>query len=146
MRLISFGRHIFFEHACGFVSIAYRFIFKSYHGVIRVEQTFQNSRFTIHATGKIRRFWLVHFRKEYVQSQIHLRRGACQRCGMCCSLFFACPRLTKQGRCFVYDFCRPKACKAFPINQRDIDDVTLSGGHCGHYFQREDSNKGEGDG
>jgi uncharacterized protein YdhG (YjbR/CyaY superfamily) len=56
-------------------------------------------------------------------------------------LLFTCPMLTKQGRCLVYGACRPQACKVFPIDQRDIDEVKLCGAQCGYRFSGEDSDK-----
>lgn len=96
---------------------------------------FRNSMFMLHAWGKLRRFVLVHFRKEYMQQQLATRKGACSQCGFCCNLLFTCPLLTKKNECIVYGRCRPRACKAFPIDQRDIDEVKLSNATCGFYFQ-----------
>ncbi|NOX32138.1 MAG: hypothetical protein GXP56_00150 [Deltaproteobacteria bacterium] len=93
----------------------------------------------LHSIGKSRRLWQVHFRKEYVRTQLAGRQGNCAQCGTCCNLLFTCPMLTKQGRCFAYGTCRPQACKVFPINQRDIDEIKLCGGQCGYYFNKEDS-------
>jgi len=104
-------------------------------------QAFQGSRFVLHSSGKLRRFWLVHFRKGYVERQISVRQGDCHQCGTCCNLLFTCPMLTKQRRCLVYGTCRPQACKVFPIDQRDIDEVNFCSGHCGYRFDGEDSNK-----
>ncbi|MBU4317181.1 MAG: hypothetical protein KKF30_07905 [Proteobacteria bacterium] len=95
----------------------------------------------LHANAKARRFLLVHFRKNYVQDQLLVRGGDCRQCGVCCNLLLTCPTLTKQGRCLVYNTCRPQACKVFPIDQRDIDEVTLNGGHCGYRFEAENSSK-----
>jgi hypothetical protein len=87
--------------------------------------------------GKARRFYLVHFRKDYVQRKLLLRRGKCQQCGCCCSLLFTCLMLTQEGLCRVYERNRWLACKVFPIDERDIADVALQGGKCGYYFERE---------
>ena len=95
-----------------------------------------HSRFFFHITGKARRFWLVHFRQQYVQNQLTLRRGTCRQCGFCCNLLFICPMLTKHGPCVAYDLYRPLSCKIFPVDQRDIDEVSLSGGHCGYRFKK----------
>lgn len=96
--------------------------------------TFKNLRFWMHITGKARRLLLVHFRKDYVQSQLLARRGHCRQCGTCCNLLFTCPALTKSGNCAVYGICRPQACKVFPIDQRDIDEIKVCGNHCGFHF------------
>jgi hypothetical protein len=110
-----------------------------YHLIFTFIQAFQESRFVLHTIGKLRRLWLVHCQKEYVQSQLAVRHGRCSQCGTCCNLLFTCPVLTKQGRCFAYGTCRPQACKVFPIDQRDIDEIKLCGGQCGYYFNKEES-------
>jgi hypothetical protein len=94
-----------------------------------------HSRFLLHLTGKARRFSLVHFQKQYVQNQLLVRQGDCRQCGFCCNLLYTCPMLTKSGRCIIYGSCRPRSCKVFPIDQRDIDEVNLCGGHCGYHFE-----------
>ncbi len=33
---------------------------------------------------------------------------------------------------------RPDVCKLFAIDQRDIDDVAVSGGHCGYWFEEDE--------
>ncbi|MBW2056599.1 MAG: hypothetical protein JRH07_08875 [Deltaproteobacteria bacterium] len=103
--------------------------------VDRRVRTIGQSAFVIHLAGKVRRFYLVHFKKGYVQRQLALRRGKCHQCGRCCSFLFVCPMLTRQGLCSSYDRFRPMVCKVFPIDQRDIDEVTLSGGQCGYRFE-----------
>lgn len=102
---------------------------------------FQESRSVLHATGKWRRFWLVHFQKEYVEQQLSVRQGDCNQCGACCSMLLTCPMLTKQGGCLAYGTCRPQSCKTFPIDQRDINEVNLGGAQCGYRFNRGDSVK-----
>ncbi len=101
-----------------------------------ITHTYHNSRFVLHTTGKLRRFFLVHFRKGHIQRELQLREGGCNQCGTCCNLLFTCPMLTRQGRCLTYGSYRPKACKVFPIDQRDIDDVKLCGSQCGYRFNR----------
>ncbi len=96
----------------------------------------QQSRFLCHATGKFRRFCLVHLRKEYVRQQLLVREGNCRQCGTCCNLLFTCPMLTKEGGCLTYGICRPQACKVFPIDQRDIQEVKICGKTCGYQFNR----------
>ena len=93
------------------------------------------SHFVIHLIGKLRRFYLVHFRKKYVQKQLALRDGKCRQCGQCCILLFSCPMMTKEGRCLIYDNIRWDVCKAFPIDKRDINEVALCGGRCGYSFK-----------
>jgi len=99
-----------------------------------VIQTFKTTRFWLHATGKTRRFFIVHARKGYVERQLSLREGGCRQCGTCCNLLFTCPSLTQSGECTVYGICRPQACKVFPIDQRDIDEIKACGSECGYRF------------
>lgn len=101
-------------------------------------RTCEDFRFAVHAAGKARRFFLVHFKKSYVTRQLLHREGDCLQCGVCCNLLFTCPTLTKNGRCLIYGVCRPLACKVFPIDQRDIDEVKLCGGQCGYGFRKRD--------
>ena len=134
MRLISLDGLRWLGQSGDLTTILYRLIFT-------ITQVFKDSRFVFHATGKFRRLWLAHFRKEFVQGQLLVRQGNCRQCGTCCSLLFTCPMLSKQRRCFVYGSCRPQACKIFPIDQRDIDEVNICSGYCGYHFGREDSIK-----
>ena len=134
MQLINRSVHRWFEQTSTLTVFPRRFI----STIIRAVN---DSRFTLHTTGKLRRFWLVHFRKDYVQNQLLARKGDCRQCGICCNLLFTCPMLTKGGRCVVYGFCRPQACKVFPIDQRDIDEVSLCGGHCGYHFDGNDRHR-----
>jgi hypothetical protein len=101
----------------------------------RPARTIKESRFVIHLTGKLRRFYLVNFRNEYVKRQLALRKGECHQCGRCCSFLFACPMLTRQRLCRVYKESRSEVCKSFPLDQRDIDEVTLCEGTCGYRFE-----------
>ena len=102
--------------------------------IMAVWRNIQDSRFVVHTAGKFRRLWLVHFQKDYVQRQLVAREGACRQCGACCNLLFTCPMLTRLGKCHIYGLCRPQVCKAFPIDHRDIEEVKLCGGRCGHRF------------
>ncbi len=83
------------------------------------------------ARGKIRRFYLGHFRRGYVESRISLRRGECLRCGACCRLLYICPELEELAdgstRCRIHEE-RPKNCRIFPVDQRDLNDRGLVGG------------------
>ena len=85
--------------------------------------------------GKLRRFFIVHFRKNYLERQLRSRRGDCLQCGVCCNFSLPCPMLTKRRLCLVYGVCRPKACRVFPIDQKDLDDVAACGGVCGYRFE-----------
>ena len=107
----------------------------------RRAKAFHKSRFMVNTRGKLKRFWMVHFRKSYVREQLAAREGACRQCGTCCNLLFSCPMLTKDSLCRVYGTCRPEACKVFPIEQLDIDEVKLCGGQCGYSFKKKDSDK-----
>ena len=127
MQLISQSVYRWFDQITGLTTFFYRLI-------LAATQTFQDSRFVLHASGKLRRFWLVHFRTGYVRRQISVRQGACRQCGTCCNLLFTCPMLTNHGPCLVYGICRPQTCKVFPIDQRDIDEVKLCDGQCGYRF------------
>jgi hypothetical protein len=104
-------------------------------------QTCGDFRFTVYMAGKARRFFLVHFKKSYIQSQLLRREGDCRQCGACCNLLFTCPTLMKNGQCLIYGACRPRACKVFPIDQRDIEDVKMFGANCGFRFRKTDLSK-----
>ncbi len=99
-----------------------------------IHKIYSESRFMIHFVGKVRRLYLVNFRKKYVQKRLALRRGACRRCGTCCNLLITCPMLLKKGGCVIYGLCRPQTCKVFPIDQRDLREVRLCNGACGFHF------------
>lgn len=85
--------------------------------------------------GKLRRFYLVHMRKAYVSAKLSSRKGNCRQCGVCCSFLFKCPALNGQGLCRVYNSCRWKACTVFPLDERDLLDVAVSGGSCGYFWK-----------
>jgi len=72
--------------------------------------------------GKVRRWWLVHFRPRYVAAQLQRRRGRCVRCGECCRIVFRCPWLRDGNRCAIYPR-RALQCRMFPIDERDLEDV-----------------------
>ena len=72
--------------------------------------------------GVLRRFWLTHFRPGYVREQSEKLCGECQRCGACCKIIFHCPFLRDGNHCTVYAG-RPKQCRTFPIDERDLCDV-----------------------
>ena len=130
MQLISHSMHRCFDLIADLPDLFRRLI-------VAFTQVFQGSRFVIHARGKLRRIWLAHFRKGYVKRQLSIRQGACRQCGTCCNLLFPCPLLTKEALCRIYDTCRDKVCKVFPIDQRDIHEVELYGGHCGYSFKKQ---------
>jgi hypothetical protein len=134
MQLISHSMHRWIDRIAVVPGFFYRLI-------ITIMEVYQNSRFVHHTRGKLRRFALVHCKKKYIQQQLIARRGTCRQCGTCCNLLFTCPMLTKQGHCLVYGTCRPQACKVFPIDQRDIDEVKLCNGQCGFHFDGDGSGK-----
>ena len=72
--------------------------------------------------GMVRRFYLTHFRQDYVESQIETRQGECARCGTCCKIVFDCPYLEEDNQCTVYEE-RALQCRAFPIDGRDLEEV-----------------------
>lgn len=94
--------------------------------------------------GKLRRLCLVHFRPRYVEASIARRRGQCDRTGACCNLLFACPALTAipLPTCRIHQH-RPRVCRMFPIDERDIRDrdIVSPGRPCGFTFasRREDT-------
>lgn len=88
----------------------------------------------VHLKGKVRRYWLCNFQKEYVRRQMTVREGACAQCGQCCQLVYECPMLTKSRRCLIYGDLRPKACRYFPIDRRDLRDMRVKGVKCGFRF------------
>lgn len=98
----------------------------------------KSSRVLIHAKGKTRRFYIVHFNKKYVQNQLKMRMGNCRQCGACCNMLFTCPLLSTDRACAAYGTCRPESCRIFPIDQRDIDEVRLCGNACGYSFKSEE--------
>lgn len=134
MQIVSYSKRRWFGQIADLTTIFYSRIFA-------ILQVLRDSRFVLHMSGKLRRFGLVHFQKRYVQSQLLARKGDCRQCGTCCNLLFTCPMLTKKGRCLAYGTCRPRACRVFPIDQRDIDEVNLCGGHCGYHFNQEGANR-----
>lgn len=83
-----------------------------------------------HAWGVLRRFWLVHFRPDYVQRQLQKRQGECRRCGNCCLLVCRCPFLKGENQCTIYGW-RSRQCREFPIDERDLKDVPS----CGFRFE-----------
>ena len=130
MKLVGYSGHRRFGRITDLTVFFHRLI-------STVTQVFKDSRFVLHTGGKLKRLCLVYFRKGYVQRRLLVRKGSCRQCGACCNLLFTCPMLTKQGRCLVYGSCRPQACKVFPIDQRDIDEVKFCGGQCGYRFDNE---------
>jgi len=74
--------------------------------------------------GKVRRFYLAHFRPAYVRESLARRVGNCDRTGACCNLMFTCPLLDRRPtpvRCTIHEF-KPRVCRLFPIDERDLRD------------------------
>jgi uncharacterized protein len=78
------------------------------------------------AIGKIRRFFLIKFKKQYLEQQMEQRQGECNQCGSCCELLFKCPFLVKvedgSTLCSIYEN-RPKQCDVFPIDDKCLSEV-----------------------
>ncbi len=90
-----------------------------------------------HYQGKIRRFYLSHFQRNYVENQLEKREGSCKMCGRCCQLGYRCPFLTSRDTCSVYmehRWMRPAQCGQFPIDQRDMKEMDHP--QCGYYFEK----------
>lgn len=90
------------------------------------------------AWGKIRRGWLVAFRKKKVTQKLSHRRGACTRCGACCKILFNCPAYDESGgepRCLIYND-RPGVCSLFPMDAADLAErnIVMPDRKCGYYF------------
>ncbi|MBI3272777.1 MAG: hypothetical protein HYZ53_27570 [Planctomycetes bacterium] len=87
--------------------------------------------------GKLRRQYLIRFRKGYVEQSLSQRFGECLRCGACCKLMFDCFFCTRglPTGCKIYSV-RPMACRFFPIDERDLEDrnLVLPNVPCGFYF------------
>lgn len=89
-----------------------------------------------HYRGKIRRFYLSHFRKDYIEDQLKRRKGICNMCGRCCQLGYRCIYLTDDNVCSVYQrhrWLRPVQCAAFPIDSKDMGE--MDNPQCGFYFE-----------
>ena len=88
--------------------------------------------------GKVRRFYLSHFRPAYVRRSLARRTGHCNRTGACCHLMFTCPlldRRTDPVRCSIHEI-KPKVCALFPIDERDLRDrdIVSPDAPCGFSF------------
>jgi|UniRef100_A0A7C3QT72 hypothetical protein len=84
--------------------------------------------------GKLRRFLLCLLYPSRVQESVRKREGECDQCGACCKIVLSCPFLIEYGShtaCRIYNSFRPMACRTFPLDQRDIEDVEH---HCTFFF------------
>jgi hypothetical protein len=89
--------------------------------------------------GKVRRAFLVTFRRDRVIEKLDRRRGACTRCGACCKIMFQCPAYDDADgnpKCLIYND-RPGVCSLFPLDEKDLRDrdIVMSGRKCGFYFE-----------
>ena len=96
--------------------------------------------------GKLRRAFLIAFRKKRVAAKLDRRRGACSRCGACCKIVFRCPAYDDSNgepRCLIYND-RPGVCGLFPLDEKDLRDrdIVMPDKKCGFYF--EDAQNGNG--
>ena len=97
--------------------------------------------------GKVRRAFLIQFRKKRVEEKLDRRRGACTRCGACCKIMFKCPAYDDTDgnpKCLIYND-RPGVCSLFPLDEKDLRErnVVMPGTKCGFYF--EDGPRPDGD-
>jgi hypothetical protein len=88
--------------------------------------------------GTPRRFFTTWLFPKYVEQSIAMRRGDCNRCGLCCQLVVKCVFLRYENglaACGQYEN-RPPNCSKFPMNQADIDEVNRIAPHapCGYSF------------
>lgn len=88
--------------------------------------------------GKIRRAFLIAFRKGRVVEKLDRRRGACSRCGACCKIMFRCPAYDDSDgnpKCLIYND-RPGVCSLFPLDEKDLRErnIVMPGTKCGFYF------------
>lgn len=88
--------------------------------------------------GKMRRFWLVYFRRRYVEEVLLPKRKAgCHRTGACCQLGLGCPAYDNTNRLCKIHPHKPLVCKLFPITNEDLKDRDLiyPRKSCGYYFE-----------
>jgi hypothetical protein len=89
--------------------------------------------------GKLRRSFLIAFRKDRVVEKLERRRGACSRCGACCKLLFNCPAYDENDgnpKCVIYND-RPGVCGLFPLDEKDLRerDFVMADKKCGFWFE-----------
>jgi hypothetical protein len=89
--------------------------------------------------GKVRRAFLIAFRKKRVVEKLDRRRGACSRCGACCKIMFKCPAYDDADgnpKCLIYND-RPGVCSLFPLDEKDLRerDLVMPDTKCGFYFE-----------
>src|SRR5262245_7778356 len=121
---------------------------KSVHGPYNPRHTtmYSLSDYTAMGWGKVRRAFLIAFRKKRVIEKLDRRRGACSRCGACCKIMFKCPAYDDSDgnpKCLIYND-RPGVCSLFPLDEKDLRErnAVMPGTKCGFYF--DDAPKPEG--
>ncbi len=97
------------------------------------------SDFAAMGWGKVRRAFLIAFRKKRVIEKLDRRRGECSRCGACCKILFRCPAYDDADgnpKCLIYDD-RPGVCSLFPLDEKDLRErnAVMPGTKCGFYFE-----------
>ena len=91
------------------------------------------------AYGKVRRWYVGHFRRAYIAQQTTARQGSCSRCGACCKLLFRCPFLLEEVpgtyTCRIHGN-KPENCHIFPISKADLRDrdLVMPSQKCGYHF------------
>jgi hypothetical protein len=97
--------------------------------------------------GKIRRGFLIAFRKKRVLEKLDRRRGDCTRCGACCKILFKCPAYDDADgvpKCLIYND-RPGVCGLFPLDEKDLRErnFVMPGRKCGYWFTDKERPAGE---
>jgi uncharacterized cysteine cluster protein YcgN (CxxCxxCC family) len=88
---------------------------------------------------KIHNVTETFFYPERTAQNLAMRRGDCNRCGVCCKLLNRCPHLIedKDGpRCGIYK-TRYDQCATFPIDPRTLALVNAMGATCSYAFATE---------
>ena len=85
--------------------------------------------------NRIRRFYLLRFRKSYVKRSLSKRKGECiPNCGACCG-DGRCEYLDKNMRCSIYE---KRTChNPLPIDEREKMLFGIEG-KCGYYWEKKD--------
>jgi hypothetical protein len=99
--------------------------------------------YTKHSFGAIRRYILSKVLPDKILYRWQpYKRGACNRCGLCCKIIFRCPLYADNGEttaCTVYTHPKhfPPACVVFPIDPWDLAEVQreIAPAPCPFYFE-----------
>src|SRR5438094_8557625 len=72
--------------------------------------------------GKVRRVFLIAFRKKRVIAKLDRRRGACTRCGASCKILFKCPAYDESdgNPKFLIYADRTDVCSLFSLDEQDL--------------------------